>query len=160
MFRINDIMVKNTVCSRILCSFYPWSLEVEPWVNRWTFSPSPPSPSPHHQLWGLGGTVLYCTVLYCTVIYCTVQYRTVKKNIPPPQKKSPPQKKITPPKQNHPPPPKKKKKSKIKGGLNCTVDRGSCAADALLFHLQSLKCHNKNHNIILFKTCCLVVFVE
>ena len=41
--------------------FYPRSPEVEPWVNRWTFSPpspSPPSPSPppppppppsHHQ---------------------------------------------------------------------------------------------------------------
>ena len=41
------------------------------WVFRWTFSPSPSSfsPSPHHQLWGLGGTVLYSTVLYCTVLY-------------------------------------------------------------------------------------------
>ena len=40
------------------------------WVFRLTFFPSPSSssPSPHHQLWGLGGTVLYCTVLYCTVL--------------------------------------------------------------------------------------------
>ena len=42
--------------------FYPWSPKVEPWVNRWTFSPppppppSPPSPPPpppppsHHQI--------------------------------------------------------------------------------------------------------------
>ena len=32
--------------------FYPWSPEVEPWVNRWTFSPppSPPPPSSHHQI--------------------------------------------------------------------------------------------------------------
>ena len=30
--------------------FYTWSPNVEPWVNRWTFSP-PSSPSPsHHQL--------------------------------------------------------------------------------------------------------------
>ena len=37
--------------------FYPWS-KVEPWVNRWTFSPPSPSPSPspsppppsHHQI--------------------------------------------------------------------------------------------------------------
>ena len=67
--------------------FYPWSPEVEPWVFRWTFSSYPsPSPPPHHQLWGLGGTVLYCTVyctvlygivLYCTVLYCTVLYCTV-----------------------------------------------------------------------------------
>ena len=47
---------KNTK-DGIIC-FYPWSPEVEPWVNRWTFSP-PPAPSPppppspppsHHQL--------------------------------------------------------------------------------------------------------------
>ena len=62
--------------------FYPRSPEVEPWVFRWTFSSYPsPSPPPHHQLWGLGGTVLnctvYCTVLYCTVLYCTVLYCTV-----------------------------------------------------------------------------------
>ena len=108
-------------------TFYPRSPEVEPWIFRWTFSsPSPSYPSPHHQLWGLGGTVLYCTVyctvlycivlyftvlycivlyctilyctvLYCSVLYCTVLYCTVKKNNPTPQKK------ITPT-----PPPKKK----------------------------------------------------
>ena len=37
------------------CVFNPWSPKVEPWVNRWTFSPSSPSPSPsppssHHQI--------------------------------------------------------------------------------------------------------------
>ena len=123
---------------------YPRSPEVEPWVFRWTFS-SPPSPPPHHQLWGLGGTVLctvlyctcivlyctvlyctllyctvlYCTVLYCIVLYCTVQYLTVKKiyNNPTPQKKSPP-KKITPTqkKNNKKNPPPPLKKSLKKGG--------------------------------------------
>ena len=112
------------------------------WVNRWTFS-SPPSPSPspsHHQIcqrpltktWFQRPltivlcTVLYCTVLYCTVLYCIVLYCTVlyckkkqKKNTPTPKKI----KKITPP----------QKKIQNKGGLNCTVDHGSCAADALLF---------------------------
>ena len=57
--------------------FTPRSPEVEPWVFRWTFSsPSPSYPSPHHQLWELGGTVLYCTA-YCTVLYCIVLYCTV-----------------------------------------------------------------------------------
>ena len=38
---------KSTLC------FYPWSPKVEPWVNRWTFSPPPPpppSPPSHHQI--------------------------------------------------------------------------------------------------------------
>ena len=43
---------------KIALSFYPWSLKVEPWVNRWTFSPPPSSPPPssppslssHHQI--------------------------------------------------------------------------------------------------------------
>ena len=131
-------------------TFLPMPLVVV-WVNRWTFS-SPPSPSPspsHHQIcqrpltktWFqqpltivlctvlyctvlyctvLYCTVLYCTVLYCTVLYCTVQYCTVKK-----KKKK---KKINPP---------PKKKIQNKGGLNCTVDHGSCAADALLFVFTS-----------------------
>ena len=45
--------------------FYPWSPEVELWVNRWTFSPSPPSPSPppHRQL--LGGSGLQHALLLC-----------------------------------------------------------------------------------------------
>ena len=140
--------------------FYPWSPKVEPWVNRWTFSspspfpsPSSPSLSSHHQIcqrpltktWFqrpltivlctvLYCTVLYCTVLYCTVLYCTVLYVlyctvlycTVKK--------------------------KKKKQKNIptkKGGLNCTVDHGSCAADALLF----------NHSPALERHFCLFVIV-
>ena len=87
-------------------------------------------------------TVLYCTVLYCTVLYCIVLYCTVKK-----KKKSPPPKKTPLNKKNHPPPKKKsppkksppppKKNVQNKGGLNCTVDRGSCAADALLFFFSS-----------------------
>ena len=75
-------------------------------------------------------TVLYCIVLYCTVLYCTVLYCTVQK-IHPPKKNNPPSKKKNPPppkKKNHPP-----QNVQNKGGLNCTVDRGSCAADALLF---------------------------
>ena len=101
--------------------------------------------------------VLYCTVLYCTVLYCTVQYHTVNIYIyiyilyiyiyPIPPKKNPPLKKNPPPKKNSPPPPPPKKKKippqnialppktnfQNNGGLNCTVDRGSCTANALLF---------------------------
>ena len=77
--------------------------------------------------------LLYCVLYYCTVLYCTVLYCTVlccKKNpTHPPKKNHPhPLKKFT---KNHPPPPNKKVQNK--GGLNCTVDHGSCAANALLF---------------------------
>ena len=61
-------------------------------------------------------TVLYCTVLYCTVLYCTVLYYTVLYCIV---------LYCT-------------VKNINKGGLNCTVDHGSCAADALLFNLYCL----------------------
>ena len=66
-------------------------------------------------------------------MYC----KKKKKKIPPPQK--PPPKKNHPPLKKKSPPLKNPKKNpppknvQNKGGLNCTVDRGSCAADALLF---------------------------
>ena len=77
--------------------FYPWSPKVEPWVNRWTFSPPPSPPSPsHHQIvvslryrkcqfsnWfdfpgNSSDSYLFLLLLllfpgvflYCTVLYC------------------------------------------------------------------------------------------
>ena len=78
-----------------------------------SFSSTPPTLGVGWDCTVLYCTVLYCTVLYCTVLYCTVPYCTVP--------------------YNHPHPPKKNQNVQNKGGLNCTVDRGSCAADVLLF---------------------------
>ena len=40
--------ISMSISSSVAINKIPWSPKVEPWVNRWTFSP-PPSPS-HHQI--------------------------------------------------------------------------------------------------------------